>query len=75
MFCAFQPKRVIVPSFALRFAVPLMIAFGWPEMPNRAFMEASAFMFFRIAVSGIASINPAPKTGVGMRKMMLRFPP
>jgi len=28
LFCAFQPKRVIVLSLALRFAVPLMIAFG-----------------------------------------------
>src|SRR3977135_2904893 len=32
-------------------------------------------MFARIAESGIASISPAPKTGVGMRKMMFGFPP
>src|SRR6516225_6733049 len=44
-------------------------------MPSRAFMEGSAFIFFRIAVSGTASMSPAPNTGVGMRKMMLRFPP
>src|SRR6516225_4028128 len=28
LFCAFHPKRVIVPSFALRFALPLKCAFG-----------------------------------------------
>ena len=28
LFCAFHPKRVIVPSFALRFALPLRCAFG-----------------------------------------------
>src|SRR6516225_12171394 len=75
LFCAFQPKRVIVPSFALRFALPLRCALAWPEMPNPAFADVLAFMFARIAESGIASMSPAPKTGVGMRKMMLGFPP
>src|SRR6202521_371084 len=28
LFCAFQPKRVIVPSFALRFVLPLRCAFA-----------------------------------------------
>src|ERR1700722_520651 len=44
-------------------------------MPNPAFRDASTFMFARIAESEIASISPAPKTGVGMRKMMFGFPP
>ena len=37
MFCAFQPKRVMVPSFALRFTFPLRWAFGCPEIPNPDF--------------------------------------
>src|SRR5579863_2889907 len=32
-------------------------------------------MLARIAASGIASISPAPNTGVGMRKMMFGLPP
>src|ERR1700689_765968 len=44
-------------------------------MPNPAFRDASACMFARIAESEIASMSPAPKTGVGMRKMMFGFPP
>src|SRR6267142_7227395 len=44
-------------------------------MPNPAFRDAPAFMFARIAESEIASMSPAPKTGVGMRKMMFGFPP
>src|SRR5271156_2086121 len=43
-------------------------------MPNPAFREASACMLARIAESEIASMSPAPKTGVGMRKMMFGFP-
>src|SRR6202049_404197 len=44
-------------------------------MPNPAFRDAPAFMFARMAESEIASMSPAPKTGVGMRKMMFGFPP
>src|SRR3984957_20050594 len=44
-------------------------------MPNPAFTDALAFMFARISESEIASMSPAPKTGVGMRKIMFGFPP
>ena len=44
-------------------------------MPISAFAAALACMFARIAESGIASMSPAPNIGVGMRKMMLEFPP
>src|ERR1017187_5131014 len=44
-------------------------------MPIRAFVDWSACMFARIAESEIASMRPAPKTGVGMRKMIFGFPP
>src|SRR5580704_18841389 len=44
-------------------------------MPNPAFRDALAVMFARIAESEIASMSPAPKTGVGMRKTMFGFPP
>src|SRR2546430_16025068 len=44
-------------------------------MPSGLFRRASAFMFARIAESGIASMSPAPNTGVGMRKMMFGLPP
>ena len=33
LFCAFHPKRVMVPSLALWFALPLKWALAWPEMP------------------------------------------
>jgi hypothetical protein len=32
-------------------------------------------MVARIAESGMASMSPAPKTGVGIRKMMFGLPP
>src|SRR6516164_7411124 len=44
-------------------------------MPNCALCGAFARMFARIAESGIASMSPAPNTGVGIRKMILGFPP
>src|SRR2546428_2338637 len=44
-------------------------------MPNPVFRDASAFMFARIAESEIASMSPAPNTGVGMGKSMFGFPP
>src|SRR5271165_7517269 len=34
LFCAFHPKRVMVPSFALRFTFPLKCEFGCPEIPK-----------------------------------------
>src|ERR1035438_3698409 len=74
LFCAFHPKRVMVPSFALRFTFPLRCALAWPEIPKADFADASAFIFATMAESGIASMSPAPKTGVGMRKIMFAFP-
>src|SRR5260370_22439262 len=44
-------------------------------MRNPTFRDALAFMFARIAESEIASMSPAPKTGVGMRKMIFGFQP
>jgi len=65
----------MVPSFALIFTLPLRWALAWPEIPNPALRGALAFMFARIAESGIASTRPAPNIGVGMRKMMFALPP
>src|SRR5579862_9759163 len=81
LFCAFQPKRVIVPSFALRLAVaarltlPPWIELAWPLTPNCRFAPAFACWLARMAESGIASIRPAPRVGVGMRKTTLLLPP
>src|ERR1700694_1591465 len=44
-------------------------------MPNCFFNSLSAFMLAIMAESGIAPTSPAPNVGVGMRKMMFRFPP
>src|SRR5215472_17623565 len=75
LFCAFHPKRVIVPSLPLMFTLPLRCALGWPEMPIPDFSDELAFAFARISESGMASMSPAPKRGVGMRKMTFGFPP
>ena len=75
MFWAFQPKRVIVPSLALRFAVPLMCALGCPLIPSWAFCPELVFMFARIVESEIASMRPTPKSGVGILNMMFGLPP
>ena len=75
LFCAFHPKRVMVPSFALRFTFPLRCAFACPEIPNADFSDTLDCMFARMAESGIASMSPAPKRGVGIRKIMFAFPP
>lgn len=75
LVCAFHPKRVIVPSLALRFTLPLCCAFGCPKTPIDILRCASAVMFARIAESGMASISPAPNIGVGMRNTMFGFPP
>src|SRR5215475_14515984 len=65
----------MVPSFALRFTFPLRCAFACPEIPNADFSDALDCMFARMAESGIASMSPAPKRGVGIRKIMFEFPP
>jgi hypothetical protein len=57
-----------------RFALPAMYALGRPRMPIVCLLDCSAFRLARIAESGIASIRPAPKTGVGMRKITLGLP-
>src|SRR5258708_21291178 len=53
----------MVPSLALRFSRA--------EISRSCLAIELAFLLARIAESGMASINPLPKTGVGMRKMTL----
>jgi len=65
LFWAFHPNRAIVPS------LPFLLT--RPEIPNSLFVDACATRFAAIAESGISSIRPAPKVGVGIRKMTLRF--
>ena len=62
-FCAFHPNFVMVPSLPLRL--------GRPEMPKARLAPASAARLSRIVRSEMASINPAPNTGVGIRNEML----
>src|SRR6516162_7932887 len=59
LFCAFQPKRVMVPSLPLRL--------GYPEIPRANFCGLAALA--RIALSVMLSTIPAPNIGVGMRKI------
>ncbi len=40
-------------------------------MPSAALTDALTFWLARMVASGICSIKPAPKTGVGIRKMTL----
>src|SRR5580704_5884638 len=61
LFCAFQPKRVMVPSLPLRLKAP-----ATPKLLLRL-----AAPFFSSVESSRFSIRPAPKTGVGIRKIML----
>src|ERR1700733_4572506 len=61
LFCAFQPKRVMVPSLPLRFNAP--------EMPRLLLLLANCL--FKRVESSRFSIRPAPKVGVGIRKMTL----
>src|SRR5580700_3780836 len=61
LFCAFQPKRLILPSLPFWLKVP--------EMPKRLLLLAAAF--FNKVESSRFSIRPAPNTGVGIRKIML----
>src|SRR5882757_896576 len=62
-FCAFQPKRPMRPS------LPLMLTL--PPMPSACLLAAPIARFFRIVVSGMDSIRPRPKVGVGMRRLTL----
>src|SRR5580658_914115 len=61
LFCAFQPKRLIVPSLPLWLKVP-----ATPKL----LLRLVAWLLSRVESSRF-SIKPAPKVGVGMRKMML----
>jgi hypothetical protein len=73
-FCAFQPKRAIVPSLPLRLGFPTGISrLGRPPMPV-VFCAALAPAFAIRAASAIASISPPPNTGVGMRRLTLLRP-
>src|SRR5215467_1137194 len=60
LFCAFQPKRLMVPSLPLWLKAPLM-----PTL-----IPWLALLVSRVE-SSIFSIKPAPNVGVGMRKMRL----
>src|SRR5580704_16282980 len=61
LFCAFQPKRVMVPSLPLRLKAPPI-----PKLLLKLFI-----WFLSRVESSRFSIRPAPKVGVGMRKMTL----
>src|SRR5580704_4492623 len=65
LFCAFQPKRLIVPSLPLWLNVP--------ETP-KLLLRFLAWLVKRVESSKF-SINPAPKVGVGILKMMLLYCP
>src|SRR6516162_7022516 len=61
LFCAFQPKRLMVPSLPLWLKVPAM-----PKL----FVRLAAWFLSKLESSRF-SIKPRPKVGVGMRKMTL----
>src|SRR5215831_2929132 len=63
LFCAFQPKRVMVPS------LPLLLK--EPPIPSDARALAVALRLSIKAWSGVASTSPSPNIGVGMRKITL----
>src|ERR1700691_4916806 len=65
LFWAFQPKRLMVPSLPLWLKVP--------ETP-KLLLRFLAWLFNRVE-SSRSSIRPAPKVGVGIRKMMLLYCP
>src|SRR6266852_4127912 len=78
LFCAFQPKRAMVPSLPFLLVMPVIVRpatwkFALPLIPNACFWEVLPVCPAAIAASGICSINPAPKVGVGMRKITLLF--
>src|SRR5258708_8119388 len=65
LFCAFQPNRVMVPSFP--------VVLKRPPMPRLLRWLAVLFRLLIKALSDTFSIRPKPKTGVGMRKRTLLF--
>src|SRR5207244_2117904 len=75
LFWAFHPNRAIVPSLPLLLVWPLIVRawkLGRPEIPSVRLIGALLTWLAEIAASGICSIRPAPKTGVGIRKVTLR---
>src|SRR6478672_8608893 len=63
LFCAFQPKRVIVPS------LPLVLK--RPAIPRAALAAAFAARLACRLRSGVFSTKPRPKVGVGIRNTTL----
>ena len=63
MFCAFQPKRVMVPSLPLVLKVPAIF--------SAARCDAVAARLAWSVASGVASTRPRPNSGVGVRKITL----
>src|SRR5439155_12438204 len=63
LFCAFQPKRVMVPS------LPLVLK--RPEIPSDRFCWELAAIEARSAVSVVLSTKPRPYVGVGIRNTAL----
>src|SRR6478672_4086412 len=63
LFCAFQPKRVMVPS------LPLVLK--RPAMPRAALAAAFAARLACRLLSGVFSTKPRPKVGVGIRNTTL----
>ena len=49
------------------------VAIARPLMPRLCLVNESAARLLRMVVSESCSMSPAPKVGVGIRKMMLRF--
>jgi len=60
LFCAFHPKRVIVPS--------LRLVLKRPRIPSALFRVAFDASFVLSAPSALASIKPSPNVGVGIRR-------
>src|SRR5258708_39862932 len=63
LFCAFQPKRVTVPS--------LPLVFSLPKMPRADLADWFDARLACSTASGVFSTSPSPKVGVGMRKTTL----
>src|SRR5437588_4035424 len=63
LFCAFQPKRVMVPS------LPLVLK--RPAMPRDDLRAPFAARLLCSALSGVFSTKPRPKVGVGIRSTTL----
>src|SRR5580658_1878261 len=61
LFCAFQPNLVTVWSLGL--------VFRWPVTPTPA--SASAARLAASSASGVFSMYPTPKSGVGIRRITL----